>query len=992
MYRVFPFLSPPSPPLGAAVSCRTLRVLCLVVAILPASLAAHADDPDSYVVSTEGAHRFPLAANGEPAPLYVSSDDHAGVVRAAGDLQDDLGRVTGTEPSLSTEASPQEETVVIVGTVGKSPLIQRLVQNGTLNVGGVAGRWETFLIETVENPLPGVERALVIAGSDERGTIYGLYDVSEEIGVSPWHYWADVPVQRQSELYVRPERHTESPAVKYRGLFINDENPALYGWVNETFGGFNHEFYAKVYELLLRQKGNYLWPAMWGKSLFDDDSLSYPLADEYGVVLGTTHHEPMMRSHVEWDRYGNGPWNYRENADTLRQFWRKGIERMNGYESIVSVGMRGDGDKPMTQGTAIDLLERIVSDQRDIIEDVTGQDASEVPQVWALYKEVQEYYDQGMRVPEDVTLLFADDNWGNIRRLPPADSSREGGYGVYYHFDYVGGPNSYKWINTTQNERVWEQMRLAHQHGANRLWIANVGDLKPMEFPISFFLDYAWSPDQWSAGELPEYSRQWARAQFGAEHASEIADVMNTYTKYNSRRKPEMLSPDTYSLTNYREAERVVANYNQLAERARRIYEALPADKQAAFYQLVLYPVAASANLNALYVTTARNRLYAEQGRAATNVLADSVEALFEHDQALTDHYHEDVADGKWTKMMSQAHIGDTGNWRAPRENELPEVERIDVPDAADMGVAVEGSKVWWPHADSAAVLPPLHLHGAHSRFVEVFNRGQQPFEYAAETGASWLTVAPSSGRVDTQQRLRVRVDWSEAPAGRRQVPITIEGPGKTVSVQAEIVVPSDAAQISGFVETNGYVSMDASHYTDAVGVSPVEWQDIPNLGRTGSAMTTTPVTAEPSDPGGNSPHLAYRMHLSSADSIAVRAHLSPTLDYKDRGGLRYGISVDDGPIQIVNMHADSSHRAWQQWVGNNVNVQTTRHRVDQPGSHTVRFWRVDPGVVLQKLVVDTGGLQPSYLGPPESSYLPLAPVDAPPESAMTPNAVPEGN
>ncbi len=931
----------------------------------------YATPSTDYVVTTDGPDRFPLATDGQPVPMYVSSDDHAGVVRAAQDLQGDLGRVTSTEPSLTTDAAPQEETVIIAGTIGKSPLLQRLVRNRSLNVGGVVGRWEAFLIETLENPLPGVERALVIAGSDKRGTIYGLYDLAEEIGVSPWHYWADVPVRQQSDLYVLPERHTESPAVKYRGLFINDENPALYNWVNDNFGGFNHEFYAKVYELLLRQKGNYLWPAMWGKSLFDDDSLSQPLADEYGVVLGTTHHEPLMRSHVEWDRYGNGPWNYRKNADTLRQFWRKGIERMNDYESIVSVGMRGDGDKAMTEGTAIDLLERVVADQRDIIEDVTGKDAAEVPQVWALYKEVQEYYDQGMRVPEDITLLFADDNWGNIRRLPPADSSREGGYGVYYHFDYVGGPNSYKWINTTQNERVWEQMRLAHEHGANRIWITNVGDLKPMEFPISFFLDYAWSPDRWSAEELPEYSRQWARKQFGAEYAPEIADIMDTYTKYNSRRTPEMLSPDTYSLTNYREAKRIVTDYNRLADRARDLYEALPEDKQAAFYQLVLYPVAASANLNALYVTTARNRLYAEQGRAATNALADSVAALFERDAELTNHYHEDMAGGKWSGIMSQAHIGDTGDWRAPSENKMPEVERTNVPEAADMGVAVEGSRAWWPHAETDAALPSLHLHGAHSRSVEVFNRGQQPFEYTAETRSPWLTITPSSGRVDTQQRLQVRVDWSEAPVGRRQEPITIEGPGTSVTVQAEVVVPSDAAQISGFVETNGYVSMDASHYTNAVSVSPVEWQEVPNLGRTGSAMTTTPVTAEPSDPGGDSPHLTYRVHLSTADSIAVRAHLSPTLDYQNRGGLHYGVSIDDGPITIVNMHSDSSHAAWQEWVGKNINVQTTRHAVDSPGSHTVKFWRVDSGIVLQKLVLDTGGLQHSYLGPPESTYLP---------------------
>lgn len=929
----------------------------------------------SYVVSEDGSNRFPLSTGGDPAPIYVSTDDYEGVQRAARDLETDLGRVTGTSPSLSTDDIPSVNEVVLVGTIGNSPVIDRLIDRQKLNVAGVAGRWETFLLQVVDDPLPGVDRALVIAGSDKRGTIYGLYDLIEEMGVSPWHWWADVPVTQQSNLYVLPDRHTEAPAVKYRGIFLNDENPALLGWVNETFGGFNHEFYTRVYELILRLKGNYLWPAMWGKSLFDDDSLSYPLADEYGIVMGTTHHEPMMRSHVEWERYGTGPWNYRENADSLRQFWRTGIERMNDYESIVSVGMRGDGDEPMTDSTAIDLLETIVADQRDILKDVTGTDASDIPQVWALYKEVQEYYDRGMEVPEDITLLFADDNWGNIRRLPSLDSTREGGYGVYYHFDYVGGPNSYKWINTTQNERVWEQMHTAHRYGANRIWIANVGDLKPMEFPISFFLDYAWNPDEWTAEELPDYSRQWARQQFGEEHAPEIADLLDTYTKYNSRRTPEMLSPDTYSLTHYREAERVVSSYNALAEQAQRIYDELPQESRGAYYQLVLYPIAASATLNDLYVTTARNRLYAEQGRAATNALADSVEALFEYDQELTRRYHEEVADGKWTKMMSQAHIGDTGDWRAPSENEMPSVETIDLTSNAEMGVAVEGSKNWWPHADTTAVLPPLHEYGRHTRTIDVFNRGRQPFDYTAESDASWLQVRPASGRVDTQQDLRVEVDWTEAPTGSRQVPITIAGPNETsVTVQTDVVVPADTKQIAGFVESNGYVSMDAANYTEAVAVPPVEWQSIPNLGRAGSAMTTLPVTASSAEPTHESSHLAYKVHLSDADSIAIRAHLSPTLDYRDQGGFRYGISVDDGPIQIVNMHSDSSHAAWQQWAANNVNVNTTHHVVDDAGEHTVKFWRVDPGVVLQKLVIDTGGLQPSYLGPPESQYRPANP------------------
>jgi hypothetical protein len=307
-------------------------------------------------------------------------------------------------------------------------------------------------------------------------------------------------------------------------------------------------------------KGNFLWPAMWGEAFYDDDALNPKLADEFGVVIGTSHHEPMMRAHDEWRRYGKGAWNYEKNDSVLKEFWQKSIKRMKSYESLVTVGMRGDGDEPMSQNANISLLERIVEDQRQILGNVTGKDVSTIPQVWALYKEVQEYYDKGMRVPDDITLLLCDDNWGNIRKLPKVtDPPRSGGYGIYYHYDYVGGPRNYKWLNTNQISRVWEQMHLAHEYGANRLWIVNVGDIKPMEFPIEFFLDYAWNPDAWPAEFLPEYTKLWSERQFGQKHAKEIADILTRYTQFNSRRKPELLSPETYSLSNYHEAETVVA-------------------------------------------------------------------------------------------------------------------------------------------------------------------------------------------------------------------------------------------------------------------------------------------------------------------------------------------------------------------------------------------------------------------------------------------------
>ncbi len=393
------------------------------------------------------------------------------------------------------------------------------------------------------------------------------------------------------------------PSVKYRGIFINDEAPAFSGWTKEKFGGVNHLVYEHMFELLLRLKANYLWPAMWGNAFNDDDTLNPVLANKWGIVMGTSHHEPMSRAQQEWKRYGKGQWNYDSNETVLKDFWRKGIENMDHHESIVTIGMRGDGDMPMTQGTAISLLERIVADQRKIIEDVTGKPASETPQDWALYKEVQAYYDKGMRVPDDVTLLLCDDNWGNIRKLPKlTDKPRSGGYGIYYHFDYVGDPRNYKWINTNNIARVWEQMHLAYEYDVRNIWIVNVGDLKPMEFPISFFLDYAWNVNKWNEDNLNDYYTQWAAKQFGSTYAKEIGDILEKYAQYASRRKPELLDENTYALKDYNEFENVVEQWNDLEKKAEKINGLLPQEYKDAYFELVLHPVEAFANLHRLYI------------------------------------------------------------------------------------------------------------------------------------------------------------------------------------------------------------------------------------------------------------------------------------------------------------------------------------------------------------------------------------------------------
>src|SRR3954447_1218348 len=548
-----------------------------VVALAAAVFVAAAPEAvaDEFVSTAPVGHGFPLVANHRAAPIVVDSGDYPGVVRAVGDLQTDVERVSGVRPVVAPDAVPAGSMPVIVGTLGRSRLVDRLVAREKIDVSAIAGRWETTLEQVVERPLPGISRAFVIAGSDQRGTIYGIYETSKEIGVSPWYFWDDVPAAHHDTLYVRPGRHTQgTPAVKYRGFFINDENPQLGRWAPRFFGpglapgfpnGFNHAFYAKVFETMLRLKANYLWPAVWGRAFAEDDPANHATAKAYGVVMGTSHEAPMMRGIEEWNRHavpavrdangnivtpghdpygGTGEWSFRRNSDAIKAYWRDGIRHMKneGFEGVVTLGMRGNGDVSLPDGEGIDLMQSILAAERQILKEELGSETA-VPQVWTLYKEVQRYWDKGLRAPDDVTVVFADDNWGNMRKLPDKSlPERSGGYGLYYHFDYVGDGRNYKWVDTNLLPNVAEQLDQAYRYGVDRLWVVNVGDMKNEELPLQFFLDYAWNPQRWRLRRLREWERRYAAQNFGAERAAAIADVLHEYAALQSDRKPELLN------------------------------------------------------------------------------------------------------------------------------------------------------------------------------------------------------------------------------------------------------------------------------------------------------------------------------------------------------------------------------------------------------------------------------------------------------------------
>lgn len=612
--------------------------------------------------------------------IWCDEKEHAGVLTAISNLQTDFGRVTDVIPSLTNKG--RQDVRVIVGSYDKSPLIRQLIKAGKLDAKELKNKNEKFIITTLHAPLEGLEgEILLIAGSDKRGTIYGIYELSRQIGVSPWYWWADVPVARHDAIYIKKGIYTDGePAVKYRGIFINDEWPCMGNWTTQKFGGFNSKMYVHVYELLLRLKANFLWPAMWNSAFYADDPLNSSLADEMGIIIGTSHHEPMARNHQEYarNRKDYGAWNYQTNKKGIDRFFREGIQRMKGKEEVVTIAMRGDGDAPMGADTDTHLLENIVKEQRKIITEITGKPAYKTPQLWALYSEVLEYYDQGMKIPDDVIILLCDDNWGNVRRLPELKGKRHpGGYGMYYHVDLHGAPRAYQWLNMTQIQHMWEQLYLTYTYGVDEMWILNVGDLKPNEFPTDFFLNMAWNPNLFTADNLTEYTYNFCKQQFGEKYAAEAARVLNSYCKYSARVTAEMLDHRTYNLTNG-EFKSVADEFLALEAHAYRLFAVLPQEMKDAYQELILFPVQAMANLYEMYYATAMNRKLASDSDPRANQWADRVEYCFQRDAELCSDYNTRIAGGKWNHMMDQTHIGYT-SWDEPKSgNIMPEVIRLD--------------------------------------------------------------------------------------------------------------------------------------------------------------------------------------------------------------------------------------------------------------------------------------------------------------------------
>lgn len=754
-----------------------MRHILLTFILTLFTYAGSAYAADKFVTFYKG--DWQLNNNGK-VTIYLSDGDQKGVGIAARNLQKDIIAVCNAETSFT---SNPDEAQIIIGTAGTVKAVAKYQKQ-------LKGKTEMYILDATDGKL-------YIAGSDRRGTIYGIYELSRQLGVSPWYYWADSPIKEHHSVYIKKGTFTDGePAVRYRGLFLNDEAPCLTTWVKNTFGTERggHEFYAKVFELILRLKGNYLWPAMWSWAFYEDDPLNSKTADEMGVIMGTSHHEPMARNHQEYARRRSewGPWDYTTNKQNIDRFFREGIERSKDNEDLITIGMRGDGDTAMGGKEGHDdeyvdntkkniaLLEDICKNQRRIIKEVTGKPAEKRQQVWALYKEVQTYYDLGMKVPDDAIVLLADDNWGDVRRLPSEKElkNHKGGFGMYYHVDYVGAPRNSKWLNVTQTQQMHEQLSLTYDYGVDKLWVLNVGDLKPMEYPIQLFMDMAWKPREFTTPNVKDHTIRFFKENINSRLAEEVAEIYNTNCKYAARVTAEMLDKDTYNLETG-EWRQVRDDYARLEREAMRVMQKMPNSSKDFYRQLVLFPVQAMANIYDMYYAQAMNHHLAPLGDPDADQWAKEVQDCYLRDSLLCLEYNKEIAHGKWDGMMIQKHIGYT-TWNDNFTQHCPET---------------------LPVADSKAYLTsqkPSSKTGYVAIDAERFTSSKAP------EGTQW-TIYPDYGRTRSAVALTPYTQKNTAGA---ELTYEFTSPADVNEVEVHVITKStlDFLGVGGFEYT---VSID---------------------------------------------------------------------------------------------------------------------------------------------------------------------------------------
>lgn len=920
-----------------------MKHLILMLSALVAVSAGHAQVA-VHEKSPETKYAFTLASPRQTAAILYDASDAAVVKRAAELFAADVEAVTGRRPQV-TSATGETGPAVIVGTVGGSALIRRLSEAGKIDTAPLEGAWERYLIQTVANPLPGIRKALVIAGSDRRGAAYGLFTLSELIGVSPWYWWADVPVKKHAALHVdAPPTYSQTPSVRYRGIFLNDEDWGLTPWASQTFeperGNIGPRTYAKVCELLLRLKANYLAPAMHPVSTsFNQIPENKLVADTFAIVMGSTHCEPLLLNTAsEWDTKTMGPWNYDKNKEGINRVLTQRVRENSPYENVYTLALRGLHDGAMSttlpMHEKVRMLQQALLDQRRILAENIDRPVETVPQAFTPYKEVLEIYSNGLELPDDITIVWPDDNYGYMKRLSGVrEQRRTGRSGVYYHVSYLGVPHSYLWFSTTPPSLMYEELRKAYDTTADRLWLVNCGDLKGSEMQVSLFLDMAWDIGRFTADNVVSYPARWLAGIFGEAYYDRLEAMTREHLRLAFPRKPEymgwgyhwnrfdhnceQLTDTDFSFTNYDEAQRRLEAYRQLGARAEALLHEIGDEARPAFYQLVYYPLRGAELMNRMTLGGQRNRWYARQGRAATNAVRDEVQRCYDSLQVITRGYNS-LLGGKWNHMMSmrQNYDGVSAYFN------LPHLATHDAAGAPRLALQVAGEDVTGARAFHA--LPAFDNYLRRTYPVEIYNRGGGTLAWTAHASEPWVVLSKSAGKTADEERITVGIDWEKAPSGNA-VPAQIvfragEQSEKVLVSLFNPTAPSRAELRGIYVENNGCVSIPAAgchrvRENDRIKITAVE-----DLGIEGPALQL----GDPTAPlqifrSRDVPCAEYDFYAFDAGSVDVYTYVLPTFPlHADRDfrigentntDTKYSVQIDDGALATPS----SSHVEYSQ-------------------------------------------------------------------------------
>ena len=932
------------------------------------------------IIAVAGAEAgFPVCKAGYPASIYYEADDYELIEIVAKDLQQDILSVTGHKPELFKDAQPQGN-VIIIGTVEKNSLIKKLTESGKTDLEKLDGKRESYIIQTVESPTENIDQALVISGSDRRGTAFGVYELAKQMGVSPWYWWADVPVQKKEEVMVKGGKYYAGPpSVKYRGVFLNDEAWGLKPWAARTmdtaYNTVGPNAYAKIFELLLRLKANYIWPIK--HSAFNDIPENAVVADKYGIVRGSAHNAPMLvNNRREWDEKVMGEWDYAKNRDNIYKLWEEKVKEFGKYENAYTMGMRGIGDLAMkSEGSTADkvaLMEQIINDQRQILAKHVNENVQEVPQVFTAYKEVLDLYKHGLNLPEDITIVWPDDNYGYIKRLPNhEEQQRKGGSGVYYHLSYLGRPHDYLWLCTTSPWLIYEEMKKAWDFNARELWVFNVGDIKPAEYELSFSMDMAYDINSISYETIENHLENWYVEKFGESPGKKAAMLKKEYYRLAFTRKPEFmgwnrLEPQTpvkdteFSFINYSEAEkRLTANQN-LKSKADNLYDEIPETEKPAFHQLVYYPVAGAALMNQKHLLAQKNRWYARQGRILANELARKVHDA--HDSILLiSQQYESWKNNKWEIMA-------TYDWMPFQVYKMPPVDSVIPAKHLSWGVWTEGTP---ENFKGELTLPTFNNIYPQKYFFEIYNRGEKEIDFQIFHEVPWIKLSDKKGQLKKQQRIFVETVQEKLPdTGWYKTKLMVTADDKEIPVWIELFVSNkEKSEIKDvFVENNQTIVIHAANFHEKQEKPGYQWGIYENMGVSGSLVSTRPLTSKPIDyewdVAENAACLSYHFYTFSRGWFDILSWVLPTHPVTNYRPALYGISVDEQPPLIIDFSTAYRSEEWKQNVLRNTTVHTTKHYIDTPGKHVLKVWQLTPGTYFDKFILDFGGLKESYNGP----------------------------